>query len=121
MATTTEESQARTQTPFQLIGQGGFGCVYYRGFDPHGNKMSPLYVSKLVLNRSENKDEAERIMGKLVSSRMPGYDAFFNVVVDSQPIDLAVLSPETLDKCDVVKRHVQDNTVTQAQAHSNHR
>ncbi|NDC42324.1 MAG: hypothetical protein EBZ77_12385 [Chitinophagia bacterium] len=78
--------------------------------------MSPLYVSKLVLNRSENKDEAERILGKLVSSRMPGYDAFFNVVVDSQPIDLAVLSPETLDKCDVVKRHVQDNTVTQAQA-----
>jgi hypothetical protein len=122
MATTTEEPQARTQpqtqatNPFQLIGQGGFGCVYYRGFDAHGDKMSPLYVSKLVLNRSENKDEAERILGKLVSSRMPGYDAFFNVVVDSQPIDLAVLSPETLDKCDVVKRHVQDNTVTQAQA-----
>ena len=121
MATTTEEPQARTQpqtqatNPFQLIGQGGFGCVYYRGFDTHGDKMSPLYVSKLVLNRSENKDEAERILGKLVSSRMPGYDAFFNVVVDSQPIDLAVLSPETLDKCDVVKRHVQDNTPAQTQ------
>lgn len=92
-------------TPFQLIGQGGFGCVYYRGFDPHGDVLSPLYVSKLVLNRGENKDESERVLGKQVSSRMPGYEAFFNVVVDSQPIDLAVLSPDALDKCDVVKRH----------------
>jgi serine/threonine protein kinase len=121
-ATTAEKAQqqqqqpVQNQTPFQLIGQGGFGCVYYRGFDPTGDKTSPLYVSKLVLNRSENKDEAERVIGKMVSSRMPGYDAFFNVVIDSQPIDLAVLSPEMLDKCDVVKRHAQNNTATQSQS-----
>lgn len=115
MATATEKPQSQTKKSFQLIGQGGFGCVYYRGFDVHGDMLSPLYVSKLVLNRSENKDESERIIGKLVSSRMPGYDAFLNVVIDSQPIDLTVLSPEVLDKCDVVQRH-KTSTASQSKS-----
>ena len=112
---TTTPTTTTPTTPFQLIGQGGFGCVYYRGFDPHGDVLSPLYVSKLVLNRGENKDESERVLGKQVSSRMPGYEAFFNVVVDSQPIDLAVLSPDALDKCDVVKRHTTTTSNTRSE------
>jgi hypothetical protein len=122
MATATIATVATTnkqpQSMFQLIGQGGFGCVYYRGFNPRGDALSPLYVSKLVLNRHENKDESERILGKQVSARMPGYEAFFNVVVDSQPIDLAVLSSETLDKCDVVKRHANNSATVDSQPQS---
>ena len=93
-----------TNSSIQLIGQGGFGCVYYRGFDSAGKIMSPIYVTKLAI--LETTQEAE--MGKLIS-RMPGYDAFFNTVIETQPIDLAVLAPETKDQCKVIKRFAEKN------------
>lgn len=84
--------------------------MYYRGFDARGDPLSPLYVIKLALHRKK-EDGKEGVIGKLIS-RMPGYDTFFNVVIESEPIDLAVLSSDTLDKCDVVKRYTDAATVT---------
>ena len=93
-----------TNSSIQLIGQGGFGCVYYRGFDSTGKIMSPVYVTKLAILETTQETE----MGKLIS-RMPGYDAFFNTVIETQPIDLAVLAPETKDQCKVIKRFAEKN------------
>ena len=93
-----------TNSSIQLIGQGGFGCVYYRGFDSTGKIMSPIYVTKLAILETTQETE----MGKLIS-RMPGYDAFFNTVVETQPIDLAVLAPETKEQCKVIKRFAEKN------------
>jgi hypothetical protein len=100
----TGPSATGPNSSIQLIGQGGFGCVYYRGFDSAGKIMSPIYVTKLAI--LETTQEAE--MGKLIS-RMPGYDAFFNTVIETQPIDLAVLAPETKDQCKVIKRFAEKN------------
>ena len=93
-----------TNSSIQLIGQGGFGCVYYRGFDSTGKIMSPAYVTKLAI--LEKNQETE--IGKLVG-RLPGYDAFFNTVIEAQPIDLAVLAPDTVEQCAVIKRYAEKN------------
>ena len=97
-------SPAVTNSSIQLIGQGGFGCVYYRGFDSTGKIMSPIYVTKLAVLETTQETE----MGKLIS-HLPGYDAFFNTVVETQPIDLAVLAPETKEQCKVIKRFAEKN------------
>ena len=103
-AHTATASPAVTQSSIQIIGQGGFGCVYYRGFDSTGKIMSPAYVTKLAILETTQETE----MGKLIG-RMPGYDAFFNTVVETQPIDLAVLAPETKEQCKVIKRFAEKN------------
>ena len=97
-------SPALTNSSIQIIGQGGFGCVYYRGFDSTGKIMSPIYVTKLAILETNQETE----IGKLIS-HLPGYDAFFNTVVETQPIDLAVLSPETKEQCKVIKRFAEKN------------
>jgi len=103
-AAASTAAAAASHSSIQLIGQGGFGCVYYRGFDSTGKIMAPMYVTKLAI--LETTQEAE--MGKLIS-RMPGYDAFFNTVVETHPIDLAVLAPETKEQCKVIKRFAEKN------------
>ena len=103
-AAAASTAPAVTNSSIQLIGQGGFGCVYYRGFDSTGKIMSPIYVTKLAILETTQETE----MGKLIS-RLPGYDAFFNTVVEAQPIDLAVLAPETKDQCKVIKRFAEKN------------
>jgi hypothetical protein len=103
-AASTAATAASTHSSIQLIGQGGFGCVYYRGFDSTGKIMSPMYVTKLAIFETTQETE----MGKLIS-RMPGYDAFFNIVVETHPIDLAVLAPETKEQCKVIKRFAEKN------------
>jgi serine/threonine protein kinase len=103
-ASATAASRAVTNSSIQLIGQGGFGCVYYRGFDSAGKIVSPTYVTKLAILETSQETE----MGKLIS-HLPGYDAFFNTVVETQPIDLAVLAPETKEQCKVIKRFAEKN------------
>lgn len=103
-AAAASTAAAVTHSSIQLIGQGGFGCVYYRGFDSTGKIMSPIYVTKLAILETTQETE----MGKLIG-RLPGYDAFFNTVVEAQPIDLAVLAPETKDQCKVIKRFAEKN------------
>jgi hypothetical protein len=103
-AATPAPAPAVTNSSIQLIGQGGFGCVYYRGFDSTGKIMSPIYVTKLAVLETTQETE----MGKLIT-RMPGYDAFFNTVVETQPVDLAVLAPETKEQCKVIKRFAEKN------------
>ena len=84
-----------------LIGQGGFGCVYYRGFNSAGNLISKKYVTKIT--RLEKTREIS--VGKTVS-KLPEYETFFSTVIKAEPVNLAVVNPRVLDKCDVIKKHV---------------
>ena len=86
----------------QLVGQGGFGCVYYRGFDSNGIVLPPQYVTKVA--RLEKSQEIG--IGRLISG-MPGYEEFFTTVIETEPIDLAVLAPDTVSQCHVIARHVE--------------
>ena len=94
-----------------LIGQGGFGCVYYRGFDSRGSLLNKRYVTKIT--KLEKTREID--IGKIIS-KLPGYDAFFATVISVDPIDLAVLKPGTLDGCDMVSRHIRKSETRSEEA-----
>jgi hypothetical protein len=111
MSSSQSHSQSQSQkTPvpnkpdsdISLLGQGGFGCVYYRGFDSLGSLLNKRYVTKIT--KLEKTREID--IGKIIS-KLPGYDAFFATVISVEPIDLAVLKPGTLDECDMVSRHIR--------------
>jgi hypothetical protein len=85
------------------VGQGGFGCVYYRGFDSNGVVLPAQYVTKVA--RLEKTQEIG--VGRIIS-RLPGYEEFFTTVIETEPVDLAVLAPDTVDQCRVIARHVEN-------------
>jgi hypothetical protein len=87
-----------------MIGQGGFGCVYYRGFDSRGGLLNKRYVTKIT--KLEKTREIE--IGTIIS-KLPGYDTFFATVISVEPINLAVLKSGTLDGCDMVSRHIRNS------------
>ena len=98
----TSPTKTDTGPTVSLLGQGGFGCVYYRGFDARGSLLNKRYVTKIT--KREKTREID--IGKIIS-KLPGYDAFFATVISVDPIELAVLKPGTLDGCDMVSRHIR--------------
>jgi hypothetical protein len=96
-----------SKNSIQLLGQGGFGCVYYRGFDSNGIVLPPQYVTKVA--SLEKTQEIE--VGHLISG-LPGYEEFFTTVIETEPVDLAALAPGTLDQCGVIARRIMENRGT---------
>ena len=85
----------------RLLGQGGFGCVYYRGFKPNGVALSGAYVTKIT--RREKSREA--IIGKRVAN-MSRYADFFAAVLKVENINLANVDAENLLlDCDIVSKN----------------
>jgi len=109
--TPTETVNGSTGSTISLIGQGGFGCVYYRGFDSHGSLLNKRYVTKIT--KLEKTREID--IGKIIS-KLPGYDAFFATVISVDPIDLAVLKSGTIDGCDMISRHIRKSETRSEEA-----
>ncbi|NDB70183.1 MAG: hypothetical protein EB015_19685 [Methylocystaceae bacterium] len=85
----------------RILGQGGFGCVYYRGFKPDGTALSGAYVTKIT--RREKSREA--IIGKRVAN-MSRYADFFAAVLKVENINLANVDAENLLlDCDIVSKN----------------
>jgi len=102
----TKETSAIT-----LIGQGGFGCVYYRGFDTHGNMLSKKYITKIT----KREKTREIIIGKAIS-KLPGYDAFFATVISLENINLGVIDPSDLAECNVIKKYTESRSGSMPEA-----
>ena len=94
-------SAANKRSGITLLGQGGFGCVYYRGFSPNGAMLSGEYITKIT--RREKSREVR--IGKLVS-KLPRYGEFFAVVLKVENVELASVddAEHLLAKCDIVKK-----------------
>jgi len=109
--TPAETANGGNVSKISLIGQGGFGCVYYRGFDSRGNLLNKRYVTKIT--KLEKTREID--IGKIIS-KIPGYDSFFATVISVDPIDLAVLKPGTIDSCEMISRHIRKSETRSEEA-----
>ena len=98
----TAAAAAAASAAITLIGQGGFGCVYYRGFDSHGNMLSKKYITKIT----KREKTREIIIGKAIS-KLPGYDAFFATVISLENINLGVIDPSNLTECNIIKKYTE--------------
>ena len=85
----------------KLLSQGGFGCVYYPGFDCDGKADGDKkYVTKLQLNDVSSDNElfiSEKI------KKINNYQNFFAPIESVCDIDLRIINNDILEKCEVVK------------------
>ena len=99
--TGTSTSTSSNAQQIKMLGQGGFGCVYYRGFSPKGAVLSGEYITKIT--RREKSREVR--IGKLVS-KLPRYGEFFAVVLKVENVELANVddAEHLLAECEIVKK-----------------
>ena len=85
----------------QLIGQGGYGCIFYPGFNCKGNYTSKTknIVTKLQVKDFNAKNEI--LIGKKIMI-IPNFQLYFIPVISYCSINIAQLNSEYIDKCDIV-------------------
>jgi serine/threonine protein kinase len=100
-----EVKDTGVKVPHELVGKGGYGCVYKPNIscsgslNPEGN-----YISKIQMSNEVSKNiNKETQYGKIVQS-FPDYRLYFAPVIESCPININVLSEEELSKCDIFQQ-----------------
>jgi len=90
-----------------LLNQGGFGCIFYPGFNCMGkpSKQGSKFVSKLEVNDFNAKNE---IYISSLIQQIPNYTLYFLPVVASCPISLAAIDPKYIDKCKIIEKNNDD-------------
>ena len=87
----------------KLIGQGGFGCIYYPSFTCNGKtSKNKNLVSKLQVDDNDSKNEVK--MGKFVM-KIKNYRQFFSPIVKACPVNLNAIDKKNIGQCDVVDKH----------------
>ena len=87
----------------ELISQGGFGCIFYPGFNCKGDGTKKLQnkVTKLQVNNFAGENEV--YIGSLIKE-LPNYNLYFLPVLDSCSIGLAALNKKFIEKCKIVSK-----------------
>ena len=88
-----------------LIDQGGFGCVFYPGFNCRNKleKTNEKFVSKLQLNTFNARNEI--LIGKKVSD-INNYKLYFLPVIDSCDLSIANIDKKSIDKCQIIEKGI---------------
>jgi hypothetical protein len=93
----------------KLISQGGYGCIYHPSFPVKTKKLdirsSKKYVSKLQKNNYQSR--FEEFIGNIIQ-KIPSYRYFFVPILKSYNIDLASISPESIQKCKAITKHMKE-------------
>ena len=85
----------------KLINQGGFGCIFYPGFNCEGKTKKTGYqlVTKLVIDDFNARNEI--FIGSIIK-QISQYDFFFLPVNSSCPINLASINKTYINKCNIL-------------------
>ena len=88
----------------KLLAQGGFGCIFYPGFNCDGKKFdkSLKLVTKLQHNDFTGRNES--YIGSLITT-IPNYGLYFLPVIKSCSIGLATLNKEIIDQCNIISKN----------------
>lgn len=85
----------------KLLGQGGYGCVYWPEIMCSGKIGTDKYVSKIQKNNWAAKNEFK--VGKLVQT-IPNYKKRFVPALSSCDIKLKTIDKDIIKNCDVIKK-----------------
>ena len=90
----------------KLINQGGFGCVYYPGFDAKDNKkLDEEVVVKLQHKSVASKNEIE--VSKIITS-IPAFTFYFAPIIKTEPIHIGKIDKELVKSCKPVAHATSD-------------
>jgi serine/threonine protein kinase len=89
----------------RLINQGGFGCIFYPGFNCSTNfkKNTKKLVSKVQLNHFNARNEI--YIGSLIKE-INNYRLYFLPVIDSCNLSLASIDSNIIDKCEIIEKNI---------------
>jgi serine/threonine protein kinase len=89
----------------ELINQGGFGCIFYPGFNCSTNfkKNTKRLVSKVQLNHFNARNEI--YIGSLIKAII-NYRLYFLPVIDSCNLSLASIDSNIIDKCEIIEKNI---------------
>ena len=95
-----------------LLNQGGFGCIFYPGFNCQGkiNQTGNKTVSKLEMNDFTANNEIN--ISELIRE-IPNYKLYFLPALDSCPISLAAIDQKYIDKCKIIDKKHEDYILLQ--------
>ena len=86
-----------------LIGQGGFGCIYYPAITCTGkHSKNKKFISKLQVDDTDSKNEVA--FGKIVR-KIKNYKQFFSPIVKTCPVNLNAIDKKNIGECSVVDKH----------------
>lgn len=85
----------------ELLGQGGYGCVYWPEIMCSGKIGSEKSISKIQKNNWAAKNEFK--IGQIVR-RIPKYSARFVPAMSSCKIKLKTIDKDIIKDCDVIKK-----------------
>ena len=88
----------------KLINQGGFGCIFYPGFNCKGEYTEKQKNSVTKLQINDFAGENEIYIGSLIKE-LPNYSLYFLPVISSCSIGLASLNPKYIDKCKIISKN----------------
>ena len=86
----------------KLINQGGYGCVYYPGFDAKYNtKIDDEIVVKLQHKSSASKNEIE--VSKVILT-IPHFSFYFAPILKTEPIHIGKIDQQLVKSCKPVAK-----------------
>ena len=94
----------------KLLSEGGFGCIFYPGFNCMGkvNKPDSKFVSKLEANDFNALNE---IYISSLIRQIANYKLYFLPVIDSCSISLAAIDQKYIDKCKIIDKDEDGNLI----------
>lgn len=84
----------------KLLGQGGFGCIFYPGINTDGSSTSDKYATKLQKKTYTSHNELE--IGEKIKS-IKGYKNFFRVHISHSELHLSSIDDTLLKNCKPLK------------------
>ena len=94
----------------KLIGEGGYGCVYFPNFNCEGKvSESKKFVSKIQLNDEDIIKEIQ--IGKKIT-KIPFYNLYFAPIIKSCNINMALFENKSLiQDCNIIDKNPNKNFI----------
>ncbi len=97
----------------KLIGEGGFGCVFYPGFSCDGkvdsSKNKNEFVSKV--QRKDNSSKNEVVIGNKIQT-IPSYKLYFAPIIKSCDVGMSKINTNILSKCSIYEKFKHDTDLS---------
>lgn len=90
----------------KLIGEGGFGCIFYPGIKCNGTTDKVMHNATKI-QRQDFNSKNESVVGSILK-QLPSYPLFFLPVLSSCSIDLRKVTTREIKKCKLIKNYKDD-------------
>ena len=90
---------------YKLLGQGGYGCVYWPQIKCNGDKGSTKFITKIQKNNRSSENEL--FIGEKIK-KIKKYNKYFKPVLSKCDISLKSIEPGITEKCDVINNNIEN-------------